>query len=200
MRMQGELAFDTESIRAVGLDEVGRGPLAGPVVAAAVVLGDRPIDGLTDSKALTARRRGELVVSIQAQALAWGVGRAEPGEIDELNIRQASLVAMERALGELSITPGYAWVDGRDCPRLPCPGEAVVGGDHRINAVAAASILAKEVRDAAMTAYAQDYDGYGFERHKGYPTREHLAALDRLGPCALHRRSFAPVRCRTGSA
>jgi ribonuclease HII len=196
---QRAYGFDQRAVRSVGLDEVGRGPLAGPVVAAAVVLGAVVIEGVTDSKALSPRRRNELSGLIREHASGWGTGRAEPEEIDALNIRQASLLAMERALGALSVVPDYAWVDGRDCPRLPCAGEAVIGGDGRVAAIGAASILAKEVRDAVMIDYASEYQGYGFERHKGYPTRDHLAALDRLGPCALHRRSFAPVRRRLGA-
>lgn len=190
------LDFGRRAKRPVGVDEVGRGPLAGPVVAAAVILGNRDIAGITDSKALTARKRAVVAEEIRAHAMVWAVGRAEPDEIDALDIRRASLLAMERALDGLSLEPDYAWVDGRECPRLPCPGEAVVGGDGAVAAVGAASILAKQVRDTEMIDWGARMEGYGFERHKGYPTSEHLAALDRLGPCHLHRRSFGPVRRR----
>jgi ribonuclease HII len=190
------LALDSTAERPAGVDEVGRGPLAGPVIAAAVILPPEGMAGLADSKALTPRRRHELNDAVRRNALAWGLGRADPAEIDALNIRQASLCAMERALAALTLAPDYAWIDGRECPRLPCPGEPIVGGDGRVAAIAAASILAKHARDSEMIDLADTHHGYGFERHKGYPTREHLAALDQLGPCDLHRRSFAPVAQR----
>ncbi len=198
MTGSARLPLGETASQAAGIDEVGRGPLAGPVVAAAVILPPSGIRGLADSKALTPSRRSELSGRIREQAMAWALGRAEPAEIDALDIRRASLLAMERALGGLTIAPDYAWIDGRECPQLPCSGEPVVGGDSRIAAIGAASILAKDARDREMVACAATYDGYGFERHKGYPTREHLAALDRLGPSQLHRRSFAPVARRLG--
>ncbi len=178
-----------------GVDEVGRGPLAGPVVAAAVVLDPaRPIEGLRDSKRLSPKRRTVLAEIIREQALAWAIGRAECTEIDDINILQASLLAMRRAVLGLPFVPEHAQVDGNHCPQLPCPVEAIIKGDDRVAEISAASILAKVLRDAEMEAMETRYPGYGFARHKGYPTREHLAGLARLGPCAEHRRSFRPVR------
>lgn len=178
-----------------GVDEVGRGPLAGAVVAAAVILDpDRPIAGLRDSKRLSASRRAELDDQIRERALAFALGRAEPAEIDRLNILQASLLAMQRAVAGLYPAPAQALVDGNRAPALPCPAQAIVKGDDRVPAIAAASILAKQARDAEMRALAKQYPGYGFERHMGYPTAAHLQALRTLGACPVHRRSFAPVR------
>jgi len=178
-----------------GVDEVGRGPLAGPVVAAAVILDpDRPIAGLTDSKKLTERRRERLFDEIRDNALCWGLGRCEVEEIDRLNIFQATMTAMERAVAALSPTPEYVLVDGNRCPRWRWPGEPVVKGDSRVAAISAASILAKVTRDREMVALDDHYPGYGLARHKGYPTATHLAALDQLGVTPIHRRSFRPVR------
>lgn len=179
-----------------GLDEVGRGPLAGPVVAAAVILdGRRPIGGLADSKKLSPKRRTALAAQIRQQAVAWALGRSEADEIDQVNILQASLLAMRRAVDALAVAPDSALVDGNRLPRgLCCPAQAVVGGDARVACISAASILAKVSRDAEMVALDTQYPGYEFAAHKGYPTRAHLAALDRLGPCPIHRRSFGPVR------
>ncbi len=178
-----------------GVDEVGRGPLAGDVVAAAVVLDpDRPIAGLRDSKKLSQARREALAEAIREQALAWSVARATVAEIDELNILQASLLAMHRAVSGLALLPGFVFVDGNRLPRWPYRAEAVVKGDDRVPAIAAASILAKVQRDAELVALEQDYPGYGFAGHKGYPTREHLDALRRLGVTPVHRKSFAPVK------
>ncbi len=179
-----------------GLDEVGRGPLAGPVVAAAVVLDPaRPIDGLADSKTLTPARREALAAEIRAHALAWALGRAEVEEIDRINILQASLAAMRRAVEALPIEVDHALVDGNRIPDgLPCSAEAIVGGDGREPAIAAASIIAKVSRDQEMVALDRRYPGYGFASHKGYPTRAHLEALRTLGACPIHRRSFAPVK------
>ncbi len=178
-----------------GVDEVGRGPLAGDVVAAAVVLDpDRPIAGLRDSKKLSQARREALAEAIREQALAWSVARATVAEIDELNILQASLLAMHRAVSGLALQPGFVFVDGNRLPRWPYRAEAVVKGDDRVPAIAAASILAKVQRDAELVALEQDYPGYGFAGHKGYPTREHLDALRRLGVTPVHRKSFAPVK------
>ncbi len=177
-----------------GIDEAGRGPLAGPVVAAAVILDpDDPIAGLDDSKKLTEKRRHLLAEAIRARALAWCVAEASPAEIDRLNILQATFLAMQRAVAGLSLRPARAVVDGNRCPRLEIPVEAVVRGDGRVAAVAAASILAKTVRDARMQELHRQYPQYGFDRHMGYPTPAHLAALQAHGPCPVHRRSFAPV-------
>ena len=178
-----------------GVDEVGRGPLAGPVVAAAVILDpEQPIDGLADSKVLTEARREALAEEVRAKALAWALGRCEPVEIDRINILQASLVAMQRAVMALDPAPQHALIDGNRCPRLSCTAEAIVKGDATEPAISAASILAKVVRDQEMIELDQRFPGYGFASHKGYPTREHLEVLERIGPCEHHRRSFAPVR------
>lgn len=177
-----------------GVDEAGRGPLAGPVVAAAVILDPRqPIDGLNDSKKLTAARREMLAVEIREKALAWAVAEASVQEIDRINILQASLLAMQRAVSGLSLMPEKALVDGNKCPVLACPVEAIVGGDGKLAAIAAASILAKTVRDAQMQELHVLYPQYGFDRHKGYPTALHLAALREHGISPVHRRSYGPV-------
>ncbi len=181
-----------------GVDEAGRGPLAGPVYAAAVILHRRrPIVGLRDSKKLTAARREELAPLIRARAVAWAVASASVEEIDRLNILQASLLAMRRAVDGLSVRPHLARVDGNRSPGLSCDVELIVGGDDSDAAIAAASILAKTARDAVMCALDAQYPGYGFAQHKGYGTPEHLAALGRLGPCLVHRTSFAPIAQRT---
>lgn len=178
-----------------GVDEAGRGPLAGPVVAAAVILDpERPIVGLADSKKLAAARRAQLAVEIRAGALAWCVAEASVTEIDELNILQATLLAMQRAVAGLGIAPAEVLIDGDRCPRLDLPARAIVGGDATVAAISAASILAKTARDAGMLVLHEAFPHYGFDRHKGYGTAAHLAALARHGPCAAHRRSFAPVR------
>ena len=178
-----------------GVDEVGRGPLAGDVVAAAVILDPaRPVSGLRDSKKLSAARREQLAAQIREQALAWSVARATVAEIDELNILQASLLAMHRAVRALQPQPVYVLVDGNRLPRWDYASEPVVKGDDRVAAIAAASILAKVQRDAELQELDRQYPGYGFARHKGYPTPAHLAALRELGATAVHRRSFAPVR------
>ncbi|RMD79246.1 MAG: ribonuclease HII, partial [Gammaproteobacteria bacterium] len=182
-----------------GVDEAGRGPLAGPVVAAAVILDPaRPVAGLADSKRLTPGRREALAALIRERALAWALGEAGSEEIDALNIHRATLLAMERAVRALPLRPARVLVDGRHLPPLPCPGEAVVGGDGRVAAIAAASILAKVRRDGILEELDRRHPGYGFARHKGYPTPQHLEALARLGPCPAHRRSFAPVRAALG--
>jgi len=179
-----------------GVDEAGRGPLAGPVVAAAVILNPaRPIPGLADSKLLSAARREALAAEIRAHALAWSLAEASVAEIDEINILQATMLAMTRAVAGLAIAPTEILVDGNRLPReLPCPARAVVRGDRTVLAIGAASILAKTHRDAILTDLDGRYPDYGLARHKGYGTREHLAALARLGPTPEHRRSFAPVR------
>ncbi len=178
-----------------GVDEAGRGPLAGPVIAAAVILdADRTIRGLADSKTLSERQRLCLEKTIRVDALDWALGRAEVEEIDNLNILQASLLAMRRAVEGLRVTPGRCLIDGNRCPDLLCPAEAVVGGDRLIPAISAASILAKVSRDREMVGLDRKYPGYGLARHKGYPTRAHITALQELGVSPIHRRSFAPVR------
>lgn len=178
-----------------GVDEAGRGPLAGPVVAAAVILPENvTLEGLGDSKTLSATTRSRLAAEIHSCSVAWAVGQADSEEIDRLNILNASLLAMQRAVQSLSVTPFQVLVDGNHCPRLNCQVQAIVKGDALIPAISAASILAKVHRDATMTELDGDYPGYGFARHKGYATAEHLAALSRLGACAIHRRSFAPVQ------
>ncbi len=178
-----------------GVDEAGRGPLAGPVIAAAVILHpDRPIAGLADSKQLSAARRAALEVEIRDKALAYCVGRAEVAEIDTLNILQATLLAMQRAVAGLTLAPHLALIDGNRCPLLACRAEAIVKGDQCVAEISAASILAKETRDREMVALDAVYPGYGFAIHKGYPTPVHLTALRSLGACAVHRHSFGPVR------
>jgi len=185
----------TDVLLLCGVDEAGRGPLAGAVFAAAVILDPaRPIAGLADSKALSAGRREGLAADIRRDALAWAIASATVEEIDALNILQASLAAMARAVAALGVAPGEVVVDGLHVPRTPWPSRAVVQADRRVPAVSAASILAKTARDAEMADLDARFPGYGFARHKGYPTAEHLAALRALGPCAIHRRSFAPVR------
>lgn len=183
---------------AAGVDEAGRGPLAGPVVAAAVILDpERVPDGLADSKALTAARRETLAAVIPRLALASSVAWADREEIDRLNIFQATMLAMRRALMGLSLRPAAVEVDGRHLPRLdlgyPVEGRAIVGGDRKVAAISAASILAKVTRDRMMQVFDEAWPDYGFARHKGYGTREHRACLEALGPCPQHRRSFRPL-------
>lgn len=180
--------------RVCGVDEAGRGPLAGPVVAAAVILDPaRPIAGLNDSKKLSARKREALALTIREQALAWAVANASVEEIDRLNILHASLLAMQRAVAALQVVPERALIDGNRCPQLAMPAEAVVQGDAKVASIAAASILAKTVRDAGMLALHARYPQYGFDRHMGYPTAAHCAALAAHGASPVHRKSFAPV-------
>lgn len=188
-----EIAYVGE--RLAGVDEVGRGPLVGSVVAAAVILDPaRPIDGLTDSKKLTARKREMLDGLIREQALAFVVAEATASEVDQLNIYHATHLAMRRAIDGLAPAAEYLLVDGNRLPGHPLPGQAVVKGDARHPAIAAASIIAKVARDAQMMALDIRYPEYGFARHKGYPTKQHLEALAAHGPLAEHRRSFAPVQ------
>lgn len=178
-----------------GVDEVGRGPLVGSVVAAAVILdSQRAIAGLGDSKTLTAHQRNVLDVEIRSQALAFCVAQASAAEVDQLNIYHATHLAMRRAIDGLSPAAEYLLVDGNRLPGHRLPGQAVVKGDARHRAIAAASIIAKVARDAQMQALHERYPDYGFDRHKGYPTQQHLAALEAYGPLAEHRRSFAPVQ------
>ena len=188
------LAAKTGYAVIAGVDEVGRGPLAGDVLAAAVVLGDDIPEGVTDSKKLTARRRESLAVAIKARARAWCIARASVEEIDSLNILQASLLAMSRAVDGLAQSPDLVLVDGNRLPRWRYEARPIVGGDALEPAIGAASILAKVERDAEMLMLDRQYPDYGFARHKGYPTREHLNALQRLGVTPLHRKTFAPVK------
>lgn len=177
-----------------GVDEAGRGPLAGPVFAGAVILDPAQlIEGLADSKTLSPRRREQLAQAIQARALAWALGRAEVAEIDRLNILQAALLAMRRAVEALPVAPRRVLVDGNRCPPLACPCSAIIRGDATEPAISAASILAKVARDAELCRLHDRYPHYGFARHKGYPTAFHLDALRRHGPCPEHRRTFRPV-------
>ncbi|WP_311944255.1 ribonuclease HII [Halomonas piscis] len=188
------LVIDYAGERLAGVDEVGRGPLVGSVVAAAVILDPaRPLDGLADSKKLTARRREALDEVIRQQALAFAVAEATAAEVDALNIYHATHLAMRRAIDALALRAEYLLVDGNRLPGHALPGQAVVKGDARHDAIAAASILAKVARDAQMLSLDARYPAYGFARHKGYPTKAHLAALEWLGPLPEHRRSFAPV-------
>jgi len=188
------LVADADTISA-GVDEAGRGPLAGPVVAAAVVLSaSYPIDGLADSKTLSALQRETLAVQIRAHSTTWALGMASVEEIDRLNILQATLLAMQRAVQGLAMTPDLVLVDGNRAPRLSCPVRTVVRGDALIKSISAASILAKVARDAILLDLDDEYPGYGFALHKGYPTAAHRRALESLGPSPVHRRSFAPVR------
>jgi ribonuclease HII len=181
-----------------GVDEAGRGPLAGPVVAGAVILDPRrPITGLADSKQLTARRREGLAEAIRERAVAWSVAVVEPADIDRLNILQATFRAMREALEALGMAPVLVRVDGNRAPTLPWPVQTIVGGDGTDRAISAASILAKVHRDSLMLALHERWPQYGFDRHKGYPTRQHIAALECHGPCPAHRRSFRPVRQTT---
>jgi len=182
-----------------GVDEAGRGPLAGPVFAAAVVLDPgRRLRGLDDSKKLPERTRLELASLIRERAIAWAVASASVEEIDTLNILRATLLAMERAIAALGIAPDRVLVDGLHCPPIALATRAVVDGDAKVKAISAASILAKTDRDGEMVRLAAAYPQYGFDRHKGYPTLEHLECLQRFGPCAAHRRSFRPVRVLLG--
>jgi ribonuclease HII len=177
-----------------GVDEVGRGPLAGDVVAAAVILGDSSPAGLTDSKALSPRQRERLAETIRSEAVSWSLGRATVAEIDELNILQASLLAMWRAVEGLSVQPSLVLVDGNHLPRWSYEARAIVKGDLIEPAISAASIVAKVTRDSEMVILDDQYPGYGFATHKGYPTKAHLAALASLGVSPVHRRSFGPVK------
>ena len=177
-----------------GIDEAGRGPLAGPVVAAAVILDPaRPIAGLNDSKKLSEKKRVALAELIRERAIAWAVAEATVEEIDRINILQASLLAMQRAVAGLTVRPTSAMVDGNRCPKLDIPAEAIIKGDGKIASIAAASILAKTVRDAGMLVLHMQYPQYGFERHMGYPTAAHFKALEEHGASPVHRRSFGPV-------
>jgi len=193
--MQIGLDFNLVEDLVAGVDEVGRGPLCGAVVTAAVILDPaRPILGLNDSKKLTEAKREALFDEICEKALSFCIARAEVEEIDRLNILQATMLAMQRAVQGLHITPKLALIDGNRCPKLAVPASPVIKGDSQVPAIAAASILAKVTRDREMSAFELIYPGYGIGGHKGYPTPVHLEALARLGPTPIHRRSFAPVR------
>lgn len=193
--MQNEIILNLNTDLVAGVDEVGRGPLAGPVVAAAVILDpEKPIAGLADSKALTEKQRDALFPQICENALAWAIGRADVNEIDELNILWASMLAMQRAVEALVIPPEHVLVDGNRCPKLPCPATAVVKGDSRVPAIAAASIIAKVTRDREMVELDRQYPGYGLADHKGYPTKAHVKALEQQGVTLIHRKSFGPVK------
>ena len=181
--------------RIAGVDEVGRGPLAGPVIAGAVILDpDKPIEGLRDSKRLSASRRDELFDQIRERALAWAVGRADVEEIDRINILQATMLAMSRAVEALQPSADHALIDGNRCPDLSCTSQAIIKGDSKVPAISAASIMAKVTRDREMLDLDMRYPGYGLAQHKGYPSKAHIEALESLGVTPVHRRSYAPVR------
>ena len=187
-------ARELGAVRIAGLDEVGRGPMFGPVVAAAVILPNRcRLQGLTDSKQLTEKKRNELDVEIRAKALAWAIAEVDAETIDRINIRVASLLAMRKALEQLTLSPDYLLIDGRDMIDWDCPQQAVIQGDATSFSIAAASVLAKVHRDRLLVDLDALYPGYGLAQHKGYCSREHLLALDRLGPTPLHRKSYSPV-------
>lgn len=182
-----------------GVDEVGRGPLVGDVVTAAVILDpNNPIEGLTDSKKLSEKKRLALFPEIQQKALAWSIGRCSPQEIDQLNILQATMVAMQRAVDGLKIKPDFVLVDGNRLPKWPYAGQAVVKGDLRVAEISAASILAKVVRDGEMEELDKLYPQFGFAAHKGYPTKAHFAAIEQHGVIDQHRKSFKPVKRALG--
>ncbi len=193
------MSFDPQYLKLTGhiagVDEVGRGPLAGAVVTAAVILDpDKPIEGLDDSKKLTEKKRSLLAEQIKEKALCYFIARAEHDEVDKLNVFHATLLAMKRAVEGLNIAPDKVLVDGKFCPQITYPCEAVIKGDSRVAAISAASILAKVSRDNEMIALDKIYPGYGFARHKAYPTKLHIEALQLLGICPIHRKSFKPVK------
>ena len=192
--MQPDLFFDPALALTAGVDEAGRGPLAGPVVAAAVILDpNNPIEGLADSKKLTAKKREALEPLIKERALAWCVAEASVEEINEINILQATMLAMQRAVAGLQVQPEFVQVDGNRIPKLPMMAEAIVKGDAKVQAISAASILAKTHRDAYMMEQAKKYPGYGFENHMGYGTAEHIKAVETLGVLPIHRKTFKPI-------
>jgi ribonuclease HII len=187
-------ARSSGALRIAGVDEVGRGPMFGPVVAAAVILPkDCPLTGLNDSKKLTEKKRVALDLEIRANAVAWAIAAVDVETIDRINIRQASLLAMRRAVQQLALSPDYLLIDGLDTIDWPCPQQSVIQGDGTSVSIAAASILAKVYRDRLIVALDEQYPGYGLAKHKGYGTAAHMAALKRLGPTPLHRKSFSPV-------
>lgn len=190
-----EFIYPSQARLIAGVDEVGRGPLVGAVVTAAVILDpDNPVHGLADSKKLSEKRRLALFDEIKDKALCWSLGRAEPEEIDQLNILHATMLAMQRAVAGLTMIPDWVLIDGNRCPVLPMKSQAVVKGDSLVAEISAASIIAKVTRDEEMTKLDSLYPEYGFARHKGYPTPYHLEKLSQLGATPYHRRSFAPVR------
>ena len=194
-----EKEYNYPNLIVAGVDEVGRGPLVGDVVTAAVILDPaRPIAGLADSKKLSDKKREALFDEIRDKALCYAVGRCTPAEIDELNILQATMVAMQRAVAGLEVQPQHVLIDGNRCPALPMSTESVVKGDSKVAAISAASIIAKVTRDREMVALDQQYPDYGFAKHKGYPTKDHMAVLAQLGPTPEHRTSFKPVRRAMG--
>ena len=187
--------LDKKQLIIAGVDEAGRGPLAGPVVAAAVILNPEfSIDGIMDSKKLTAKKREQLSIVIREKSLAWGIAQASVQEIDKINILQATFLAMQRAVAQLNINPEQVLVDGNQCPKLLYPTEAIIKGDSSVAAISAASILAKVKRDHYLFELDQTYPEYGFAKHKGYPTKAHMEALRKYGPCPEHRLSYKPVR------
>lgn len=187
-------------LKLAGVDEVGRGPLAGPVVAAAVILDpDKKIDGIADSKKLSARKRMQIADEIRSSAICWAIGSVCHTDIDRINILQASLQAMKLAIEQLNEEPDYVLVDGNKCPSVSYRIDAIIGGDKTVPSISAASILAKVYRDGEMVKMDERYPGYGFAKHKGYPTKDHLAALEKLGICEIHRRSFSPVKRLIGN-
>lgn len=195
MSDQPDFGFMVDGRLIAGVDEVGRGPLAGPVVTAAVILDpEHPIDGLMDSKKLSEPRREKLAEIIFEHSLAWSIGRAEVEEIDKINILQATMLAMQRAVEGLSPAPEHALIDGNRCPQLSCTSEAIIKGDGLVPAISAASIIAKVSRDREMVELDLQYPGYGLAGHKGYPTKVHMDALIQLGVTPIHRRSFGPVK------
>ena len=185
-----------------GIDEAGRGPLAGPVVAAAVVLNpEQAIDGLADSKKLNANKRKEICIEIKRNAIAWGIGFSSASEIDKINIHQATLKAMQRAYEAMNYQVDNVFIDGLYCPTISSNCTAIVKGDQKILAISAASVLAKVTRDIEMVQHHHTLPQYGFDQHKGYPTVQHILALNKYGPCCLHRKSFKPVKeCLDNSA
>jgi len=195
MKRTGVPLFDYAGEIVCGVDEAGRGPLAGPVFAAAVILDpDRPIDGLRDSKKLSEARRDALAILVKRDALAWSIASCSEQEIDRLNILQATMLAMRRAVEGLKMAPTLALIDGNRCPVMAVRSEAIVKGDDKVAAISAASILAKTARDSALMALHEQYPQYAFDRHKGYPTALHLERLRLHGASVVHRASFAPVR------
>lgn len=192
---QSLLQLEVDASLTCGVDEAGRGPLAGPVFAAAVILDpSKPIEGLRDSKKLTAARRNMLALQIRQRALAWSIAQCSEEEIDRLNILQATMVAMRRAVAGLSVQPALVLIDGNRCPAMPIRCEAIIKGDDKVPAISAASILAKTARDAALAVLHQQFPQYAFDQHKGYPTALHLARLREHGVSPVHRKSYAPVR------
>ncbi len=187
--------LNQSGIHMAGVDEAGRGPLAGPVVAAAVILDpENPVEGLADSKKLSAKKRAVLELSIKEKSICWALGRAEIDEIEELNILHASMLAMKRAVESLDIIPEMVLIDGNRCPDIKMKSHAIIKGDQRVEAISAASILAKESRDREMIQLDEEFPGYGFSVHKGYPTRAHIQALEDIGVSSVHRRSYGPVK------